>query len=169
MFLITRLLSGRVRIAVRRFNSLQMPHKKVLKPPSAIGATRAVTAIGDEKKIKIFTGADERIHKTISALRRDVFIHLTDDEHEMSLELACVLDVGAFGILRPDRISHPLLVPRCLVHSIVVATAVGDGGFVELGMKQNRSGSVLAASGSSIDADAGYVVPTVFGPSGFVP
>src|SRR6266704_3624118 len=62
-------ISGRARIAVRRFDSLQMPQEKILKPPLAVGTASAVTAIGDEKKIEIFARANQGIHKAIRAFR----------------------------------------------------------------------------------------------------
>src|SRR2546430_2446303 len=79
-------ISENPRIAIRRFDSRQVPHKKVLKPPLAVGAASAVTAIGDEKKIEIFACANEGIHKPIRALRRYVFIHLASDQHQIPLE-----------------------------------------------------------------------------------
>src|SRR5688572_16656445 len=80
-----------------------------------------------------------------------------------------VVDVRTFRILRADRITHPLLVPRSFVHAIVVATAVRDGGFVKLRMEKNSGGGVLSAGGCSKNANARNVEVAKFFRGGFHP
>ena len=53
-----------------------------------------------------------------------------------------------------DGISHPLLVPRSFVHSIVMATAGSHRHFVELWIEQNSTCRVLPTGRGSIDADS---------------
>ena len=61
------------------------------------------------------------------------------------------------GVLRADRLAHPLLVPPDLVHAVVVAAAVGDGGLVELAVEEHGADRVLAAGRAAVDADAAEV------------
>src|SRR5262249_14218558 len=56
----------------------------------------------------------------------------------------------------------PLLVPRCLVHPVVVAATGRDRDLVELRMEEQGGGGVLTARGSAVDAHPADVVIGVF-------
>ncbi len=73
------------------------------------------------------------------------------------------------GIPRADRVAHPLLVPRGLVHAIVVAAAGRGRDLVELGMEQHAGRRVLAARRRAVDPHPAEVVPRVLLGDGLVP
>src|SRR5438105_836704 len=60
-----------------------------------------------------------------------------------------------------NRVAHPLLVPRGLVHAVVMAAARRHGGFVKVAVEEQRPGGTLPASRVTVDARAAGVVITV--------
>src|SRR5262245_39653259 len=80
-----------------------------------------------------------------------------------------VLDIGTSGVLRAHGVTHPLLVPGSLVHSVVVATARGNGDLIKFRVEQNGTGSVLSTCGIPVDADPIQVVVGIPCGRGFVP
>src|SRR6266568_365561 len=159
----------RINISIGWFDSEQMAHEEIPEPPLAVGAARAVAAVRNYKQVEILVGPDEGIDETIGAFRWDVLVQFTDDQHQMALEFAGILDVGTLGVLRADGIAHPLLVPGGLVQPIVMTTAVGHGGFVKLRMEQQSPGGALASGGVAVNPNASNVVIGIFGGGGFVP
>src|SRR5437868_5280220 len=156
-------------VSVRRLLALQMQRKKILQPPQSVSAAGAMTAIRNDEQIEILIGADEGIDEPISALRRNVLVHLTDDEHECATEFRSVLDIRAFGVLEADRIPHPLLVPGSFIHAVIVTTTIRNGRLVKFRMKDHGGSGVLPACGSAHDAYVADVIPRIFGGGGFVP
>src|ERR1051326_5987673 len=88
-------------------------------PTAAMAPAVAMAAVGDHQEIEVFPGPNKSISKTKRGFRWDVFIHFANNEHEVTLKQAGVVDIRGFGVLGPDRIAHPLLVPGCLVHAII--------------------------------------------------
>ncbi len=73
------------------------------------------------------------------------------------------------GVLRADRVAHPLLVPGGLVHAVVVAAARGHGGLVEVAVEEQRAHRILPAGRGAVDADARDVVVRVLRGDRLVP
>ncbi len=144
-------------LRVRRLDALQVPDKEVGHAASAIFATHAVAAAGNDQQVEILAGLDQRVGQPHRRFRRHVVVHFADDQQQLALQPVRVVDVRALGVLRPDGIAHPLLVPRGLVHAVVVAAAGGDRHLVELRMEEHGAGGILPAGGGAIDADAGEI------------
>src|SRR5438067_2368406 len=72
-----------------------------------------------------------------------------------------VVDVRAGGVVRANRVAHPLLVPRRVVHAVVVAATARDSDLVELGMEEQGAGRVLPARRAAVAADASDVVEQI--------
>src|SRR5215475_5291116 len=110
-----------------------MMDEKVLQQPLTIGASRSVPASGNEEQVELFVGFDQR-----------------------------VIHIGRGCVMSAYRPSHPLFVPPHLIHTVVVAAAVGDCSLVKLRMEQQASGRVLTAGGATIYAYAADVVVRIF-------
>ncbi len=67
---------------------------------------------------------------------RDITVHLSNQQHQVTLELRGVLDIRGGGVLWTDRIPHPLLIPRGLVHAIIMAPTGRKCGPVKVGMEE---------------------------------
>ena len=100
--------------------------------------------VGDVQQIERLVGLDQRVDQLHRRRRIDVRVVLPDDEQQLSLQLARVLHVRALDILRPDRPTHPLLVPPHLVHPVVMTPGGRESDLVELGMKEESTEGVLA-------------------------
>ena len=109
---------------------MKMAQEKILETALTIAAAGPVTAVWDNQKVKVLASLDEGVNKSISGFRRHVVVQFTDNQHEMPLQARRVVDVGTLGVLWADGVTHPLLIPRSLVHAIVMAAAISDSGFV---------------------------------------
>lgn len=114
---------------------MQVTHEEITHATLIILATGPVTAVGNDQQIKVFLRANQCVHVSHGGLWWNIVIQFTDHEEQVALEFSRVFNVGALRILRPDRVAHPLLVPRRLVHAVVVATGVRNRSFVELRME----------------------------------
>ena len=155
-------VAGSFGVAVRRLDAEQVPDEEVIHPPLAVGTAHAVVGVGDDQQLEILAGLDQGIDQPHRRLGRDVGVHLADDQQQLALQPVGVVDVGRLGVLRADRVAHPLLVPGRLVHPVVVAAAGRDGDLVELGMEQHAARRVLAAGRGAVDPHAGQVVLGIF-------
>ena len=72
----------------------QMADEEVAHPPLAVGAPHPVVGVGDDEQLEIFVGLDQRIDQPHRRLRRDVRVHLADDQEQLALEPVGVVDVG---------------------------------------------------------------------------
>lgn len=110
-------------IAVGRFDAEQMTHEEVLQSPLAVRATHAVASAGNHQKVNILSRFDQCVHKAHGRFRRDIVVHLADYQEQLAAQTLGVFNVRTLGILWPDWIAHPLLIPRSLVHAVVVTAA----------------------------------------------
>src|SRR5262245_40075383 len=131
-----------------------MMDEKVLQQPLTIGASRSVPASGNEEQVELFVGFDQRVDHLPGRRRVYVRVHLRDDEQQLSLQTVRVIHIGRGCVMSAYRPSHPLFVPPHLIHTVVVAAAVGDCSLVKLRMEQQASGRVLTAGGATIYAYA---------------
>ncbi len=89
----------------------EVSYEEVASFSQAVFSAVGVSLAGQDQKIEILVCLDERIHESICRFGRDVAIEFADKEQQLALQLAGIGDVGLFGIVGPDRIAHPLLVP----------------------------------------------------------
>ena len=117
---------GLTGIAIGRLFSHQVPDEEVLHSPQAVGTTQAMIGVGYDDQLEVFPCTDQRIGQAEGRFRWHVRIHLTDDQHQFAAEPGGVVDIRRLCIPGPHRIAHPLLVPRGLVHPVVVTPAGRD-------------------------------------------
>ena len=68
-----------------------MTHEEILQPVIAVRSTHAVVGAGDHQQLEVLAGLDERIDQAQRRFRRDVRIHLADDQQQLALELGGVV------------------------------------------------------------------------------
>src|SRR5262245_60590859 len=124
----------------------------------AAAAADAVFASREDEQIERLVRLDQRVRHLQRRRRVDVFVELADQHQQLALQLGRIVDVRRFSVLRADWPTHPLLIPRDLVHPVVVATGKRDSDLVELRMEEQRTSRVLPAGGAAIDADTCDVV-----------
>ena len=66
-------------------------------------------------------------------------------------------DIGLFRVMRSYRPVHPLFVPPDFVHTVIMATAVRNGGFVELAVVEHGGCRTLSTGRSPVNANAGDI------------
>lgn len=119
-----------------------------------IGFGGSVAGAGNEEEIEVLVSSDEGIDDLEGGSGIDIAIEFAEDEEEGGLKAMGVGAVGVLGVVRADRPTHPSFVPPDFVEAVVVTTAVGDGGAVEIAVEQDGSEGVLATGGAAVDADA---------------
>ena len=155
--------------AALRFGFQQMAHEELFHFASTIRTAVGVPHARHHQKIEVLVRLDKRIHQPQCRFRRHIGVHFTDDQQQFSPQLGGVIDVRRGGVLRPDGIAHPLLVPRSLVHAIVMAAARRHRRLVEVAVKDDRPGRVLPARRGAVNSDAINVVIRVLRGGGLVP
>ena len=85
--------TGAFDVSVGRFDSLQVPHEKVLGAALSDWAAGAVVRARNDEQIKIFAAFHERVHQSHRGFRRHVGVELAPDQQEMAAEFAGVVDV----------------------------------------------------------------------------
>jgi len=109
-----------------------VPGEEVVALVLAVGAAVRVTGAGDDQQIEILVVFDQLIDDLVGRRRVHVLIHLADDQQHLALQPVGVFHVRRFGVMRPDRPSHPLLVPPDFVHAVVVTARGRHGHLVEV-------------------------------------
>src|ERR1700677_2386546 len=104
-----------------------------------------VPSLGDDEKAERLVGFDERVDYLKGRGGIDVPVHLADNEHQLTLQEVCIIDVGRGCVLRSNGPAHPLFTPPDLVHAIVMTSADGNCYFVELGMEEERAHRTLSS------------------------
>ena len=145
-------------VAIRRLGSQQVADEEILHPPEAVGAPHAVIGIGHDHQLEVLPGANEGVGQSKCGFRRHVGVHLADDQHQLAAQPVGVVDVRGLGVPGTDGIAHPLLVPRGLVHPVVMAAARRNRDLVKVGMKKHAPGCVLATRRDPVDAHPAQVV-----------
>jgi hypothetical protein len=99
-----------------------------------IGLTRAVTATGydAEGHLVMFVGSEKVAVKLNRTSGVHIAIDLSDREQEMAAKVGGSRAATIGRVPRPDWPSEPLLVPPEFVDAVVVASAVGHAGLVEV-------------------------------------
>lgn len=133
------------------------------------GLAGSVAAVRDHEEGEVLVGLNKVVHDLVGGGRVDVFVHFADGEHEVAFELGDVGAVGVFDVGIVNGPIEPLLVPPHFVDAVVVATAVGDGGFVEITVVEEGCGRGLSTCGATVNSDASEVHFGVFGSGGFHP
>ena len=111
------------RVVVGRLDSKQVFPEEILPSTVPVATSVPMSSPGDEHELEILRLPHERIDQAIGGFRWDVLVQFPHDQHELSLQAMGVVDIGRFRIVGTDGIPHPLLVPGCLVHAVVVAPA----------------------------------------------
>lgn len=117
---------------------------------------------GEVELLEVLVGLDKGPDHLQGRGRIYIVIDLTVDKQELALKQMRIVHIGIFGVPWTDRISHPLLVPPYLVHTVVMAAAKGHSYLVELGIEQKGSKSALAAGRVAVHTHVGYVHMLVF-------
>jgi hypothetical protein len=96
------------------------------------------------QKIEVLIGGNQGVDDLKGRCWIDVIVQLPDDQHQLSLQAMGVVDVALLSVVFADRPAHPEFIPPDFVHPVVVATAVGDCGIVEVTVEEECSERILS-------------------------
>ena len=107
----------------------------------------------DQQQVEVAVGLHQGVHHLQRRGRVDVPVEFSHHQQQLSGESVCLRHVRLLGIVRAQRVTHPLLVPPHLVDPVVVAAAVGHRHPVEIAVPQQRPQGVLPPGGPAVNAD----------------
>jgi len=76
--------------------------------------------VGDDEQVEILVRLDEDVDQPDGVVGIDVLVQLSMGQEQLSLQLVRDREAGLLDIMLPHRVVHPHLVPRGLVHAVVV-------------------------------------------------
>ncbi len=72
-------------ISIRGLGAEQMADEEILHAALAVRAAHAVAAAGHHEQVEVLVGLDERVDESHRRFRRDVVVHLADDQEQLAL------------------------------------------------------------------------------------
>ena len=123
---------------------------------------------GEQDIFETLVGADQRIRDTDGVGRVDIVVHVTVDQHQVTLE------AGGQFLVRLDAVDERsvclvdlfedavvLFAPPAVVDAVVMVAGAGNGRFEEVRILQDGRRGHEAAAGVAMNADAVQVDPLV--------
>ena len=104
------------------------------------GFPGSVTGARNHIKGELLVGFDEIVDDLVGRRGVDVFVQLTDRQHEVALKLGNVSAVGVFDIGFVDGPIEPLLVPPHFINTVVMAATIGDRSLIKVSMVEEGGG-----------------------------
>ena len=124
-----------IAIPLRRIDPQQVLDKEIPSFYPAIGPPIGMVKTRQGKEFKGLTRFYQRVGDPVSGFGRNVVVPLSYHQQQIAVELGGIGDIRLFIIVFADGVAHPLLVPPLFVDPVIMTSAGGDRGFVEITME----------------------------------